>query len=109
MKLAIYSVVALALLQFSLMAQTAVKTSFEAPTYVTGSVNAQNLWTVVSGNASISSAKSKTGSSALSFNNSNSAFTVNFIPYSGTVTGIRDIFIQICGSTLWLLLPRAFI
>lgn len=92
MKLAIYSVVALALLQFSLMAQTAVKTSFEAPTYVTGSVNAQNLWTVVSGNASISSAKSKTGSSALSFNNSNSAFTVNFIPYSGTVTGIRDIF-----------------
>ena len=92
MKLAIYYVVALVLLQFSLMAQTAVKTSFEAPTYITGNVNSQNLWAVASGNASISNAKSKTGSSALSFNNSNSALAVNFIPYSGTVTGIRDIF-----------------
>jgi len=92
MKQAIYSVVALVLLQFSLMAQTAVKTSFEAPAYVAGNVNSQNLWTVVNGNASISSIRSKTGSSALSFSNNNNALAVNFIPYSGTVTGIRDIF-----------------
>jgi len=92
MKLAIYSVMAIVLLQFSSMAQTAIKTSFELPTYTSGSIHAQNSWTVVSGNASVNNVKSKTGNSALSFSNNNSTLAVNFIPYSGAVTGIRDVF-----------------
>jgi poly(beta-D-mannuronate) lyase len=92
MKLISYFVAGLLLMQLSSLAQTAIKTSFETPTYAAGSVNAQNLWTVASGNAVISNAKWKAGTNGLSFNNSNSTLAVNFIPYSGTVTGIREVF-----------------
>ncbi|MFN0255209.1 chondroitinase-B domain-containing protein [Pedobacter ureilyticus] len=84
--------ITLLFLQFSLLAQTAIKTSFEAPTYTVGNVNSQNLWTVTAGSATISSSKAKTGSNGLSFSNSNTALSANFIPYSGTTTGIRDVF-----------------
>ena len=92
MKLISYFVAGLLLMQLSSWAQTAIKTSFESPVYMAGNVNSQNLWTVVGGNATISNAKAKTGTAGLSFANNNTAFAVHFIPYSGNVTGIRDVF-----------------
>lgn len=104
MKQVIYCVVAILLLPFSSMAQTAIKTSFETPAYSPGGIHAQNLWTVASGNAIVGSAKSKTGTNALSFTNDNSTLAVSFIPYSGAVTGIRDVFY----TDLWIN-PVAFV
>lgn len=92
MKLISYSVAGLLLIQLSSWAQTAIKTSFESPTYVAGSVNSQNLWTVTSGSAAISTAKAKTGTTGLVFNNASSALLVNYNAYGGSVTGIRDVF-----------------
>ncbi len=92
MKFISYFITGLLLMQFSALAQTAIKTSFENPAYTTGSINAQNQWTVVNGSATISNAKAQTGTNGLSFSNNNTTLAVNFIPYSGTVTGIRDVF-----------------
>lgn len=92
MKLIGYSVICLLLMQFTAIAQTAIKTSFETPAYAVGSVNSQNSWAVASGNSTISNAKFKTGSNGLTIGASNNTLAVNFIPYSGTVTGIRDVF-----------------
>lgn len=92
MKFISYFVTGMLLMQLSSWAQTAIKTSFETPTYTAGSVNSQNLWTLVAGNATVSSAKSKTGTNGLSFNSSNSVLAAHFIPYSGQVTGIREVF-----------------
>ena len=91
MKLISYFVAGLLLMQLPSWAQTAIKTSFESPTYTLGNVNSQNLWTVV-GNATISTTKAKTGTNGLSFNNVSSALLVNYNAYGGSVTGIRDVF-----------------
>lgn len=78
-------------LQLSAMAQTAIKTSFEAPIYNLGNLNGQNLWTVTGG-ATVSGAKAKSGANSLNFSNSSSTLVANYNAYSGTVTGIRDVF-----------------
>ncbi len=91
MKLFSYLSITLLFLQFSSMAQTAIKTSFETPNYTSGNVNGQDLWTA-SGNATVSSAKAKTGTNSLSFSNTSSALLVNYNAYSGAATGIRDVF-----------------
>lgn len=92
MKLFTWLAMTLSFLQLSSMAQTAIKTSFEAPIYILGNVNGQDLWTVVPGNATINSTKSKTGTNGLKFSNVTSALLANYNAYTGSVTGIRDVF-----------------
>lgn len=92
MKFTSYFVAAMLLMQFSSIAQTAIKTSFEAPTYTAGNINGQNLWTVTSGSATISNARSNSGTTGLNFSNTNTALAVSFVPYNGAVPGIRDVF-----------------
>ncbi len=69
-------------------AQTVVNTSFESPTFVTGNVNGQNSWSVVSGTAAVSTAKAKTGTQSINMSASAGTLSVNYIPFAGTVPGI---------------------
>jgi poly(beta-D-mannuronate) lyase len=74
-------------MQFA-MAQTALQTSFEAPGYTTGNLNAQNSWTVTSGTVVVSNAKAKTGTQSIQLTAANTALLSNYVAYSGSVPGI---------------------
>ncbi|RIJ43062.1 chondroitinase-B domain-containing protein [Pontibacter oryzae] len=74
----------------TVLAQTPLQTSFEGPLYVSGGIHNQNGWKVSSGNAQISTSVAKTGDQALQLSAQNTALQLDFIPYSGTVTGLRD-------------------
>jgi len=84
-----FSVLALLLVSISpAIAQTALQTSFEAPTYSAGTLHAQNGWTVTSGAVNVNSAKAKTGTQSIQLTAANTALLSNYVAYNGSVPGI---------------------
>ncbi|RYF84550.1 MAG: hypothetical protein EON98_08910, partial [Chitinophagaceae bacterium] len=69
-------------------AQTALQTSFEAPTYTIGNLNSQAGWTATSGTVAVSTAKAKTGSQSINLSATVGALKSDYVAYSGTVPGI---------------------
>src|SRR5215203_3316445 len=69
-------------------AQTALQTSFEAPTYTAGNLHAQNGWTVTSGAVVVNTAKAKTGTQSIQLTAANTALLSNYVAYGGSVPGI---------------------
>lgn len=84
-----FSVLMLLLVSISpAIAQTALQTSFEAPTYNTGTLTAQNGWTVTSGSVVVNTTKAKTGTQSIQLTAANTALLSNYVAYSGSVPGI---------------------